>query len=297
VGPTASGKTELALELAERGGAEILSLDSMLVYRGMTIGTAKPSEAELARVPHRLIDLVEPQEAFDVQRWLAAARAELVRILDAGGRALFVGGTGFYLAALLRGLFEGPPVDPAVRARLEERARQEGGGALYDELLRRDPDQARRFHPNDLRRVLRALEVLEQTGRPLSDWQREWDSGPRERERRARLVGLEVDPATLDRRIAERAGAMLDAGWREEALAIRAAGGFSRSAVQALGYAEVLAWADGELEREQARERIALRTRQFSRRQRTWYRKFAIRWVPYDAPDRVERALEALDWS
>lgn len=296
VGPTAAGKTALALELAERAGAEVLSLDSMLVYRGMDVGTAKPTREERARVRHHLVDLVEPSERFDVQRYLVAARAALDDVLRRGRRALFAGGTGFYLAAILRGLFEGPPVDPELRAALEERATAEGGAALHAELARRDPPSARRLHPNDARRLVRALEVLEQTGRPLSDWQREWRERPSRREARARIAGLALDPEELDARIARRTEAMLDAGWREEALAVRAGGGFGPSARQALGYAEVLAWADGDLSREEAAERIAARTRRFARRQATWYRKVAIEWIPAGAPDRVERAQAILGW-
>ena len=205
VGATASGKTALALEVAERTGAEILSLDSMLVYRGMDIGTAKPTPAERARAPHHLIDLVEPTERFDTRRWLRAARQALEDIHARGRRALFAGGTGLYLAVLLRGMFEGPPVDPAVRAAVAARAEAGGAAALHAELAERDPAAAERLHPNDLRRVSRALEVLEQTGRTLSDWQREWRERPSPRERRARIVGLELPRETLAQRIRTRA--------------------------------------------------------------------------------------------
>lgn len=297
VGPTASGKTALGLALAERAGAEILSLDSMLVYRGLDVGTAKPTAAERARVRHHLLDLVSPAERYDVQRYLADARAALADVYARGRRALFVGGTGFYLAALVRGLFEGPPVDAALRGRIEARAAAQGPGPLHAELAAVDPDSAERIHPNDVRRVIRGIEVFEQTGRPLSAWQREWGATPSPRVERARLVGLALETPELDRRIRLRTDAMLDAGWRDEARAVSAGEGFGPSARQALGYAEVLAWADGALTREAARERIALRTRQFARRQRTWYRKFPIRWLDPDDPAVVERALEALGWS
>ena len=293
VGPTASGKTALALEVAERAGAEILSLDSMLVYRGLDVGTAKPTGPERARVRHHLLDLVGPEERYDVQRYLADARAALEEVRARGARALFVGGTGFYLAALLRGIFEGPRVEPGIRAALEARAREVGPAALFAELTARDAASAARLHPNDVRRVVRALEVLEQTGRPLSDWQREWRATPGPRERSARLVGLEVPRAELDARIRARTEAMLSAGWREEALAVRAARGFGPSAAQALGYAEVLAWADGALDREQAAERIQQRTRQFARRQLTWFRKLPIRWLPGRGPPRETEPLAA----
>jgi tRNA dimethylallyltransferase len=297
VGTTASGKTSLALDLAQRAGAEILSLDSMQVYRGMDVGTAKPSADELARAPHHLIDLVEPGERYDVQRWLAAARAALTDVLDRGARPLFVGGTGLYLAALLRGLFEGPPIDPVLRKRIEVHGGKIGPQALHGELAAVDPASAGRLHPNDVRRVVRALEVWEQTGRTLDDWQREWRAAePLPRTRRARLVGLEVPIPELDRRIQARAGEMLDGGWPEEAARLRASGGLGESAVQALGYGEALALSTGELTRAEAVERVTLRTRQFARRQRTWMRKFPITWLGHDAPDRLARALELFGW-
>ncbi|MEZ6016643.1 MAG: tRNA (adenosine(37)-N6)-dimethylallyltransferase MiaA [Planctomycetota bacterium] len=295
VGPTASGKTALALALCERLGAEVVSLDSMLVYRGLDIGTAKPTAAERAAVPHHMLDLVEPSERFDVQRYLNELRGTLADLERRRVPALLVGGTGFYLAAVLRGLFEGPPVDPEVRAQLERRAQEVGPEALHAELSALDPVSAARLHPNDVRRVVRALEVAAQTGRTLSDWQREWGSGPGPRETRARLIGLEVPTDELDRRIRARTAAMLDAGWREEALRVRSDPGFGPSAIQALGYPEVLAWADGAATRAETEALIALRTRQFARRQRTWYRKFAIHWLPVDAPDLVERACACLD--
>ncbi len=290
VGSTASGKSALALEVAQRLGMEILSMDSMQVYRGMDVGTAKPSAEELARVPHHLIDLVDPNERFDVQAWLAAAEEALDAIQARGRRGLFVGGTGLYLAALLRGLFAGPPVDLDLRARLEEHAERVGAEELHRELAQRDPASAARLHPADRRRVVRALEVLEQTGRPLSDWQREWGERASPRQQRARLVGLAVEVDQLDRRIEERTALMLASGWPEEALRLEERG-LGPSAVQALGYAEALALARGELDASEAQARIALRTRQFARRQRTWYRKFPIHWLPHDAPDRVERAV------
>ena len=293
VGPTASGKTALALDVAERLGMEVLSLDSMQVYRGMDVGTAKASTRERARVPHHLLDLVDPRERFDVQAWLAAAERALGDVLARGRRGLFVGGTGFYLAALVRGLFDGPPVDLAVRARVEARAAELGAEALHGELVRRDPASAERVHPNDVRRVVRALEVLEQTGRPLSAWQQEWSAAPSPRQRGARIVGLEVPVEVLDQRIRERTREMLHAGWPEEAQRLRDAGGLGESAVQALGYAEALAVAEGRLTLDEAAAEIALRTRQFARRQRTWYRKFDVVPVHFDASDRVDRSTAA----
>jgi len=294
VGPTASGKTALALDLCEALGAEVLSLDSMLVYRGLDIGTAKPSKGEQERVPHHLMDLVCPSEPYDVHRYLAAAREALSDIQSRGARALFVGGTGLYLAALLRGLFKGPPADRELRARLEAEREVVGAEAFHQRLAGVDPKAADRLHPNDGRRVVRAVEVLEQTGRTLTDWQDDWNTEPGPRQKQARLVGLSVERGVLEERIRARAAIMLDQGWREEAVAVRDGVGFGSSAGAALGYEEVLAWDAGDLTRDEAMERIAVRTRQFARRQRTWYQKFDITWIPADAPDLLEQARSVL---
>ncbi len=295
IGPTASGKTAVALEVAAACGAEIVSLDSMQVYRGMDVGTAKPTAAERERVHHHLIDVADPSERYDVTRFLADLEGALASIRASGKRALFVGGTGFYLKVLSEGLFDGPAVDPALRAELEERARTQGVAALHGELVRADPRSAAKLHQNDVKRVVRALEVFLQTGVPLSAHQTQWGSGtthPRV------LVGLEVAVPELDRRIAVRARHMLGAGWPTEAARIRAGTGFGPTAIQALGYVEALAVHDGELDEAVAAARIALATRQFARRQRTWCRKFpdAI-WIaaecraPADLAGEVRRAL------
>jgi len=291
VGATAVGKSAFALELAEELGLEIVALDSMQVYRGMDIGTAKPTCAERARVPHACLDLVEPSERYDVSRYLVDARAALERARAAGRRALFVGGTGLYLKALAQGLFAGPPRDPRLRAELEGRARAQGSAVLHGELARVDPVSAARIHPHDEKRVVRALEVLAQTGRTLSAWQREWGWDGRAGARRAlRIVGLALPAAEHAERIRSRVEAMLAQGWVEEARAIRASCGFGPSAIQALGYREVLALADERLAPDACRERIEQLTRRFVRRQGTWFRSFPeIRWLdPRDATARAE---------
>ena len=303
VGPTASGKSELALAVAERCGAEIVSLDSMQVYRRMDVGTAKPDAAMQRRVPHHMVDLVPPSERYDVQRFLADLRPLLAELEERGARALFVGGTAFYLKVLTHGLFEGPPANLELRERLKQEAAELGNEALHARLAAVDPPSAERLHANDVRRVVRALEVHEETGRALSEWQREWgwrgqgDAAGRERY----LVGVGHEAPELDARIECRARRMLEAGWIEEAVAIREDPGFGPTAIQALGYAEVLRHADGELDREECVLEIALRTRQFARRQRTWYRKFPeIRWLVGSPEEDLERltaeAARALRW-
>ena len=282
VGPTASGKSAVALAAAERASLEILSMDSMLVYRGMDVGTAKPTREERRRVPHHLIDLVAPSEAFSVHDWLAAAGRALNEVRGRGREALFAGGTAFYLQALTRGLLDAPPADPALRASIEERVRAEGRERLHAELAEVDPPSAARIHPNDTKRLVRALEVWHQTGRPISSLQREWGwwgsegRAPRPR----RIAGLALPSEELEARIAQRTRAMLDAGWVDEARAIRERGGFSPTSIQALGYAAVLELADGRLDRASCEARVVLETRRFARRQRTWLRRFAdIVWI------------------
>ncbi len=277
-GPTASGKSALALEVARAAGAELLSMDSMLVYRGMDIGTAKPTPDERAAAPHHLLDLVEPSESFSVNDWLARAEQSLVDVRARGRRALFVGGTAFYLKALLSGLFRGPEVDAELRAELERRFEHEGAEALHAELARADPQSAARLHPNDRKRVVRALEVWQQTGRPLSSWQREWgfSGDTAASERPHRIAALAIEPSELDARIARRVRAMLDAGWLEEVRSILARGGFGPTARQALGYAELIELAEGRLAESAAEERIAQATRRFARKQRTWLKRFAL---------------------
>lgn len=293
VGPTAVGKTAFALDLAEALDAEIVSMDSMQVYRRMDVGTAKPTPAERARVPHHGLDLVEPSECYDVRRFLADLDGWMRAIAARGRRALLVGGAGLYLRALERGLFDGPEPDLALRDALNARARDEGSTALHAELARRDPASAERLHPNDRKRVVRALEVLEQTGRPLSDWQCEWRVAPRTGW--MRLVGLRRPRPSLEARIETRIATMLADGWVEEAVAIRADPGFGPTAIQALGYREVLAHADGELDRAALAGLLGQRTRQFVRRQSTWFRSFpGTRWLDPEAPDALAEACRTL---
>ncbi len=298
VGETCVGKSALALELAEACGAEIVSLDSMLVYRGMDLGTAKPGPEDRRRVPHHVLDRVDPPERYDVTRYLVDAEEALASIRARGRRALVVGGTGLYLQALLAGVFAGPAPDPGLRAGLQARARAEGSEALHAELGRLDPRAAARIHPRDERRVTRALEVWHQTGRPISDWQREWgwDGGPASA-RPACLVGLSRPAGELEARILLRTRSMLDRGWAEEARAIRDGVGFGPTSIQALGYREVLEHVDGRATRAEAEARIALRTRQFARRQRAWLRRFpAIRWENAEAAS-IPGIAAAFGWS
>jgi tRNA dimethylallyltransferase len=275
-GPTGSGKTRLGIELARRLGAEIVSLDSMAVYRGMDVGTAKPTALERRLVPHHLVDVLDPWESSSVAWWLDRAAACCRDIARRGQRALFVGGTPLYLKALLRGLFDGPPADEQVRTRLAEEAARLGTPALHARLAGIDPAAAGRIHPNDLRRIIRALEVWELTGRPISSWQTQWRPGGASETDgggRPRVLWLDLPRAELYARIDARVREMLAAGWVEEAQALRALPRpLSREAAQALGYREVFAYLDGSATWEETVVRIQARSRQYAKRQLTWFR-------------------------
>jgi tRNA dimethylallyltransferase len=271
-GPTGSGKTQLALELAERLGAEIISMDSMALYRGMDIGTAKPSLAERRRVPHHLIDVLDPWESSSVAWWLERA-GECCQEIESRGRAvLFVGGTPLYLKALLRGLFEGPPADLVLRDRLQREADAQGPGALHARLASVDPSAAARLHPNDLRRVIRALEVWEHTGQPISAQQTQWANQLRIAAHSS-ILCLDLPRDELYARIDARVEAMFAGGLVEEVAALkRLPRPLSREASQALGYKEVLEHLDGRATLPETMARVQQRSRNFAKRQLTWFR-------------------------
>ncbi len=227
-GPTASGKTAVGIELARRIDAEIISLDSMALYRRMDIGTAKPTPEERRAVPHHLIDILEPSEEFSVAQYLQAAEKCAGEIASRGKRVLFVGGTALYLKAILRGLFSGPPADWKLRRELEEIARVEGPGALHRRLQQVDTAAAAKLHPNDIRRVIRALEVHQATGRPISSLQQEFERGRPVQE--CRVFVLDWPRDKLDERIRRRVDQMFAAGLVEEVRRLMAAGSLSRTA-------------------------------------------------------------------
>ncbi|HUU92586.1 MAG TPA: tRNA (adenosine(37)-N6)-dimethylallyltransferase MiaA [Phycisphaerae bacterium] len=283
-GQTAGGKERLAVEVAARLGGEILSADSMKVYRGMDIGTAKPSAAQRASVPHHLLDVADPGDTFSTARWLELAEAAIADVQARGRAPVVSGGTPLYLKALLEGLFEGPSADEAIRARLRDEAEARGTPALHERLSEVDPEAAERIHPNDLRRIVRALEVWELTGTPISELQGQW--GSRTAAYRPLVVAIRRDSGDLARRIAERVGRMLDAGLIDEVRALAGRReGFAQGPRQALGYAEALEFLDGRLSEEELAPAIIAHTRQFARRQMTWLKRFdGIEWLDA-APD------------
>ncbi len=301
LGPTAAGKSAVAMAVAETVGAEIISLDSMQVYRGMDIGTAKPTAAERAMVPHHLIDVRDPWQPFSTAEYLGLAEAAIEDITARGRVCLFVGGTALYAKTLLYGMFEGPSADWRFRHRLRVEAQQIGVPALHERLKQIDPVSASRIHPNDLRRIERALEIHEKTGAPPSHLRREWENESLKFE--ASIAVLSLPRALLHERINQRTDEMIAQGWPGEVeCLLQAAGGLSREASQALGYKELAAVVVGELDLDEAVEKIKARTRQFAKRQMTWFRSFDnVQWVEVsqeDAPASIAgRVIEALGLS
>jgi len=289
VGTTASGKSVAALEAARRRGeTEILSVDSMSVYRELDLGTAKPTAAVRAEIPHHLIDLVDPAQEFTVAQFQRAARSALAEVDERDHRALFVGGTGLYVRAVVDDLAL-PGRWPAVRAELEADAvSPDGLAALYGRLCALDPVAAARTTPTNARRITRALEVTLGSGRPFSSFGPGLERYP---PTRFVLIGLRFDPPSVDRRIEERFAGWMDAGLLDEVrrLAARPAG-LSKTARQALGYKELLAHVEGHVSLEAAVDEAVRRTRSFARRQWAWFRRDPrIRWV-----DTSEEAVGAL---
>jgi tRNA dimethylallyltransferase len=298
-GPTAAGKTAVGLELAEKIGAEIISLDSMALYQGMDIGTAKPTAADRARVPHHLLDLVPPTEDYSLSQYIDAAHEAIADIRKRGKEVLFVGGTPLYLKSLLRGVYQGPPADWEFRRQVEEELEGVGIEALHQRLAMLDPLLAAKLHPHDKRRIIRALEVFRQTGQPLSHQQVQFDEGgPAER---CLVFSLFWQRAELHCRIEARVESMFAAGLVDEVRGLESRfGRLSRTASQAVGYREVVEYLDSQatatpVPLAACRERVKARTRQFARRQETWYRALSeITFVPLGEPLTPETVAEQI---
>lgn len=287
VGPTAAGKTALSLELAERTGAEIVSLDSMQAYRGMDIGTAKPGPEELGRVPHHMIDVSDPATEVTVAEFRNLARSSIDDIASRGRLPLLVGGSGLYFRAVVDDL-RFPPRSPDVRGRLETEADDLGAGALHDRLAGVDPVAASRIEPGNVRRTIRALEAIELTGALFSEFDSSWESYKSLYD--LRVVGLRRDRPELYRRISERAEEMLAAGLRAEAEAL-AKRGLSRTARQALGYRQVLEMPGAP--EDEVLAAIVRATKRFARRQEAWFRADPrVLWLDASGPELLAAAEE-----
>lgn len=291
-GPTAGGKTALAVDVAlalrDRGHpGEVISADAYQIYRGMDIGTAKPTPDERKGVPHHLIDVADPGDAFSVHDWLTRAETAIGDIRARGGCPVVAGGTHLYIKALMDGLFAGPGEDPALRAQLRAMPAAE----LRRELERVDPAAAARLHPNDLRRTIRAIEVFRATGVPISAHQRQWDATPVHDDRV--LVVLDWPSEAINRRINARVRTMFDLGLVEEVRGLLEAGRLRGQAGEALGYHQVVDHLDGRCTLDDAIERVKIDTRRLAKNQRTWLRRLRATpgCVVIDAAD-----VPAADW-
>jgi tRNA dimethylallyltransferase len=278
LGPTASGKSALAMELARRMNGEILSVDSMQVYRGMDVGTAKPTISERAEVKHHLIDVINADQVFTVARFVELADQV---ISDEAARSIpliATGGTPLYYKALFEGLFEGPGANSALREQFREVPNEE----LVRKLASVDPEAASRIHLNDTRRLIRALEVFELTGKPISSFQTDW--GTTETRHRALWIGLDWDREILNRRINARVKSMLGGGWIEETRELlKRHGTLSTTAAEATGYRQLIDYVKGNMPLNDATEQIKIATRQLARKQMKWFRRWKqVHWLGGD---------------
>jgi tRNA dimethylallyltransferase len=321
MGPTASGKTDLALELCRRLPCDIVSVDSAMIYRGMDIGTAKPSPEELAAAPHRLIDICDPAETYSAADFRRDALAEMAAIRDRGRIPLLVGGTMMYFKALLHGMSALPAADSELRRALEKQADEHGWGALYAELEEEDPVAARLIHPNNRQRLLRAVEVIRLTGQPISRlWERSAEGGPvTDSPERAEdytyitrwqadespslpytVVQLAVSPSErqmLHDRIYRRFQAMLNAGFLNEVRTLMARGDLHSdlSSMRCVGYRQAWAHLVGEYSEQKLVEKGVAATRQLAKRQLTWLRKWSeLDWLDSDDPQKVDLTLKII---
>lgn len=291
-GPTAAGKTGLAIELSQKLGADIVSVDSALIYRGMDIGTAKPSAAELAAAPHRLIDICDPAERYSAAEFANDAKREIEAILAKGRIPLLVGGTMMYFKTLLEGMSQLPEADEEVRQRLTARLSSEGSEALHQELAKIDPVSAARIHPNDPQRLIRALEVFQVSGKSMTELT-QTRSGALEYP----VLQLAVAPQerqVLHERIALRFRQMLEQGFIDEVKALRERSDLHLDlpALRSVGYRQVWQYLDGDYDYETMVDKGIFATRQLAKRQLTWLRKWpGVRWFDSLAPDLVDQAL------
>lgn len=292
-GPTASGKTALSVALARAFDGEIINADSMQIYKNLDVGTAKPSAEERQGIPHYLLDFLSPETPYSVADFTAAADP-LIRDITARGRLpLVVGGTGLYITSLLSGMAFAPEkTDPAIRARLQARADTEGGAALYAELQRIDPDYAAQVHPNNLPRVIRALELFEATGRRMSDQRRE--ARPAEAPYHALCLCLTCrDRAVLYSRIDRRVDEMVENGVLDEARQVYDHRDAYRTAAQAIGYKEFFPFFEGTAALDECADKLKQASRNYAKRQLTWFRHMdGVVWLDASAPDVTARAVQ-----
>ncbi len=293
LGVTASGKGRLGFELAKKLGGEVISADSMKVYRRMDIGTAKPPPQRQRQVRHHLIDVVEPWESFSVDRFLQLSEQAISDIRGRKKCAIAVGGTAMYIKAMLYGIFEGPGTDEKLREELRRQVCEQGGPAvLHRRLAEVDPQAAGRIHPNDEKRIVRALEVYELTGRPISSFQTQFEA---EKPKPGwRVLGLRREKADASSRINQRVKKMIEQGLVEEVnTLLKDERGLSKQAAQAIGYAEIIEHLQGRMELDKAVEKIKINTRRLAKGQRTWFKTFKeVQWIDVEPDESVESVLE-----
>ena len=279
IGPTAVGKTEVLIEVLQGMQAEIISADSRQIYRFMDIGTAKPDPEQLRAVKHHLVDCVHPDHPIDAADYARMARQVIDDVIARGRFPVVSGGSGLYIKALLEGFFEGPGADAGIRRNLIEQEKAEGRGTLHERLARLDPDSAARIHPHDLLRTVRALEVYEQTGVPLSCWHREGEN--LKLEHSSFLIGLYRTREDLYRRIDERVDEMMERGLEKEVRSLIERGYSNHlAALSTVGYREMTALIEGRIDRQEAVSRMKRNTRQYAKRQMTWFNKMElVLWV------------------
>ncbi len=291
-GPTGVGKTAVGIQLAEKLDGEIISADSMQIYRYMDIGTAKPTADEQSRIPHHMIDIVDPDENFDAVRFAEMARDKVMQLHQRGVMPLVVGGTGLYIKALLQGLFQSNPVDPKTRERLMKEAVENGSGILYDRLKRVDPDTADRLHPNDSHRIIRALETIESTGRSISEHQQA--HGFADEPFNALKICLQIDRQKLYERIDKRVDMMIEEGLVDEVKKLLA---MSYSAdlksMQSIGYRHMVEFLAEQLSWDECVRTLKRDTRRFAKRQFTWFgADQKIQWYEPDQLNEIVRLVE-----
>jgi len=291
LGVTAGGKGKLAFELAKKIDAEIISIDSMKVYRRMDIGTAKPSKEVRKQLNYHLIDIIEPSESFSVDAFLSLTEKAVKDIEAKGKPVVAVGGTAMYIKALLHGIFDGPSTDDNIRRQLKEQIAQVGLAELHKKLTLIDPAAAERIHPNDEKRIIRALEVYELTGKPISDFQQQFSAQPKDD---WLVLGLQREKTDASHRINERVKKMIELGLIDEVKALLAESKpLSQQARCAIGYAEIIAHLEGKETLDKSIEQIKINTRRFAKAQRTWFKTFRfVNWLDVGQNDTVEQVLD-----
>ncbi len=294
LGPTCVGKTQVSLKLADILKGEIISFDSRQIYQFMDIGTAKPTKKERERIPHYLIDVIPPDQKFSAADYGKQARRIITQIIEKGKQPIAVGGSGLYLKALTKGFFKGPPADQGIRERLKRETQTSGEVSLYDRLKQVDPQAADRIHPHDLVRVIRALEVYELTGKPISAWQGEGYYEPYPIS--FIKIGLSLERGRLYQRINQRVDEMVEGGLLQEVKNLKRRWGVGElKAFKTVGYRELILYLNGELDLKGAIEKIKINTRRYAKRQMTWFRKDEeITWLEATDENLLGKILKLL---